>query len=198
MIRDQALTAAGLLNPAMGGPPVKPYQPQGIWEELSGTPYEPSSGDELYRRSLYTYWKRTVAPPSMATFDASDRESCTVNRSRTNTPLQALTLMNDITYVEAARKLAERMLVEGGAGAASRIDYGFRLVLARHPRPVEAATLEAALADFVRDYQGDREAAKALLGVGESRARKGDPRELAAYAAVASLILNLDETVTKQ
>jgi hypothetical protein len=121
-----------------------------------------------------------------------------VNRSRTNTPLQALTLMNDVTYVEAARKLAERMLLEGGAEAAERIDYGFRLVLARHPRAAEAEALQAALADFVKDYQGDREAAKALLGVGESRTAKVDQRELAAYTAVASLILNLDETVTKQ
>lgn len=198
MIRDQALAASGLLNTAVGGPPVKPYQPQGLWEELSGAVYEPSSGDALYRRSLYTYWKRTVPPPSMAAFDASDRESCTVNRSRTNTPLQALTLMNDVTYVEAARKLAERMLLEGGDGAAERIDYGFRLVLARHPRATEAETLQAALAGFVRDYQTDREAAKALIGVGESQAGKIDPRELAAYTAVASLILNLDETVTKQ
>jgi hypothetical protein len=198
MIRDQALAASGLLNPELGGPPVKPYQPAGLWEELSGAAYEPSSGDALYRRSVYTYWKRTVPPPSMGTFDASDRESCTVNRSRTNTPLQALTLMNDVTYVEAARKLAERMLLEGGAEAAERIDYGFRLVLARHPRAAEAEALQAALADFVKDYQGDREAAKALLGVGESRTAKVDQRELAAYTAVASLILNLDETVTKQ
>ncbi len=199
MIRDQALAAAGLLNPEMGGPPVKPYQPAGLWEELSGAKYEQSAGEELYRRSLYTYWKRTVPPPSMTTFDASDRESCTVNRSRTNTPLQALTLMNDITYVEAARKLAERMLLEGGAAPAARIDYGFRRVLARHPRAAETETLQAVLADFVSDYQGDREAAKALLQVGESRrAEKIDLRELAAYTTVASLILNLDETVTKQ
>ena len=199
MIRDQALAASGLLDTTMGGPPVKPYQPLGLWEELSGTKYEQSSGQGLYRRSLYTYWKRTVAPPSMATFDASDRESCTVSRSRTNTPLQALTLMNDVTYVEAARKLAERMMLEGGAGPAARIDYGFQRVLARHPRAAEAETLRAALAGFVQDYQSNREAAKALLQVGESRrAEKLDPRELAAYAAVASLILNLDETVTKQ
>ncbi|MDA1233550.1 MAG: DUF1553 domain-containing protein [Acidobacteria bacterium] len=199
MIRDQALAASGLLDTTMGGPPVKPYQPLGLWEELSGTKYEQSSGQGLYRRSLYTYWKRTVAPPSMATFDASDRESCTVSRSRTNTPLQALTLMNDVTYVEAARKLAERMMLEGGAGPAARIDYGFQRVLARHPRAAEAETLRAALAGFVQDYQSNREAAKALLRVGESRrAEKLEPRELAAYAAVASLILNLDETVTKQ
>jgi hypothetical protein len=199
MIRDQALAAAGLLNTETGGPPVKPYQPPGIWEELSGATYEQSSGEELYRRSLYTYWKRTAAPPSMATFDASDRESCTVNRSRTNTPLQALTLMNDVAYVEAARKLAERMVLEGGAAPAARIDYGFRLVLARHPRTAETETLQAMLADFVRAYQSDREAAKALLGVGESpQLGKVDPRELAAYTAAASLILNLDETVTRQ
>ena len=199
MIRDQALAAAGLLNAEMGGPPVKPYQPPGIWEELSGTAYEQSSGDELYRRSLYTYWKRTVAPPSMTTFDASDRESCTVNRARTNTPLQALTLMNDPTYVEAARELAERMISEGGATPAARIDYGFRRVLARHPRAAEAETLRLALADLAGDYQDDRQAAKALLEVGDSpRDERFDPRELAAYAAVASLILNLDETVTKQ
>jgi hypothetical protein len=198
MIRDQALAAAGLLSSEMGGPPVKPYQPAGLWEELSDAKYEPSAGGALYRRSLYTYWKRTVPPPSMATFDASDRESCTVNRSRTNTPLQALTLMNDVTYVEAARKLAERMLLDGGAGPAARIDYGFRRVLARHPRDAEAEALQSALADFLSDYRSDREAAKALLEVGESPAEKADPHELAAYTAVASLILNLDEAVTKQ
>lgn len=199
VIRDQALAAAGLLELARGGPPVKPYQPAGLWKDVSGASYEPDDGAALYRRSLYTFWKRTVPPPSMATFDASDRENCSVNRPRTNTPLQALTLMNDVTYVEAARKLGERMLRDGGATAADRIAYGFRLVLARYPRPAESETLQSALADFTRDYKSDRKAAKALVGVGESpRDQKLDPRELAAYATVGSLLLNLDETVMKQ
>jgi len=199
VIRDQALAAAGLLELARGGPPVKPYQPAGLWKDVSGASYEPDEGEALYRRSLYTFWKRTVPPPSMATFDASDRENCSVNRTRTNTPLQALALMNDVTYVEAARRLGERMLRDGGGSPAERITHGFRLVLARNPRPVELETLQSALADFASDYKTDRKAAKALVAVGESpRDRKLDPRELAAYATIASLLLNLDETVMKQ
>ena len=127
VIRDQALAASGLLVEEIGGPSVKPYQPPGLWEELSfGDGYRADSGEKLYRRSLYTYWKRTIAPPAMTSFDASSRESCTVRQTRTNTPLQALNLMNDVTYLEASRKLAERMLKEGGSGEADRIAYAFQ------------------------------------------------------------------------
>src|SRR5205814_7518286 len=116
MVRDQALAASGLLVDQLGGPSVKPYQPDGLWKEIAtDTQYDRSKGPSLYRRSLYTYWKRTVVPPTMSTFDAPGRESCTVRETRTNTPLQALALMNDVTYVEAARVLAERMLKQGPA-----------------------------------------------------------------------------------
>ncbi len=108
MIRDQALAASGLLVERVGGPSVRPYQPPGLWKDLNGQTYKPDSGPGLYRRSLYTFWKRTVAPPAMVAFDASTRETCTVRETRTNTPLQALNLLNDVTYIEASRKLAER------------------------------------------------------------------------------------------
>ena len=122
MVRDQALAVSGLLVEKLGGPSVKPYQPAGLWKELSGTDdYKQDKGEGLYRRSLYSYWKRTAPPPAMMTFDAAGRETCIVRETRTNTPLQALTLMNDVTYVEAARLLAERMLTEGGATPEDRI-----------------------------------------------------------------------------
>jgi len=161
--------------------------------------YEADSGEKLYRRSLYTYWKRTVAPPSMITFDAPTRETCTVRQSRTNTPLQALNLMNDVAYLEASRKLAERMLKEGGAQEDQRISYGFRLLNSRMPRPEEARVLSGVLHRFQERYHSDPEAASKLLGYGESsRDQSLSSSEVASYAAVANLILNLDETVTKQ
>ena len=122
----------------IGGPSVKPYQPAGLWQELAGGDgYERDKGEGLYRRSLYTYWKRTVAPPFMVNFDSPNRETCTVRETRTNTPLQALNLMNDVTFVEAARKLAERMISEGGSDAAATDRFAYELVLARPPKPVE-------------------------------------------------------------
>ena len=129
MIRDQALAVAGLLTEKLGGPPVKPYQPDGLWEQLSVIDdrklYVRSKGPDLWRRSLYTYWKRTVPPPALTTFDAPTREFCVVKRSLSSTPLQALALLNDETYIEASRKLAERMLLEGGATPAERLTHGF-------------------------------------------------------------------------
>ncbi len=198
-IRDQALAVAGLLNPAMGGPPVKPYQPPGLWAEVSSGEYQRDSGEALYRRSLYTYWRRTVPPPSMMAFDAADRETCRVQRTRTNTPLQALTLMNDVTYVEAGRKLAERMMKEGGEGSGERIAYGFHLVNGRPPEPGELAVIAAAFQQFREAYGKDRASAKELLGVGEApRDKELDPRQLASYTAVANLLLNTDEAVTRE
>jgi hypothetical protein len=197
-IRDQALAISGLLVERLGGPSVKPYQPPGLWEELAGEPYVPDHGDQLYRRSLYTFWKRTVAPPALVTFDAAGRETCVVRQSRTNTPLQALNLMNDVTYIEAARKLAERMLTEGGMTPAERLTFAFRLATARRPRPVELQILCAGLDEHRKRYRGDRPAALALLQAGEApRDESLDAGELAAYTAMASLILNLDETITK-
>jgi len=199
MIRDQALAASGLLVERLGGPSVRPYQPPGLWKELSGGDYEAGHGAELYRRSLYTYWRRTIAPPNMVTFDAPNRETCTVRAVRTNTPLQALNLMNDTIYLEASRKIAERMIREGGRTAANRLAYGWELVLARPPRPKESAVLNRWFGKISAHYEADSKAAGEYLKEGESPiGRKLDLRELAAYTAVASLILNLDEAVTKE
>lgn len=199
-IRDQALAVSGLLVEQLGGPSVKPYQPPGLWEELSfGDSYHPDRGEKLYRRSLYTYWKRTVAPPAMTTFDAASRETCTVRETRTNTPLQALNLMNDVTYLEASRKLAERMLKEGGSRPEERIAYAFRLAAARAPKEPEARILRESLDRFQTRYDKDAKGALKFLSYGEAaRDESLNPSEVAAYTAVASLILNLDETVTKE
>jgi hypothetical protein len=199
-IRDQALAVAGLLVERVGGPSVKPYQPAGLWQELSGDKgYVQSKGPDLYRRSLYTYWKRTVPPPYMMNFDSPNREQCAVVENRTNSPLQALDLMNETTFVEAARKLAERMIVEGGAGAASRIAYGYELLLARTPGPRQSEILLRAFERFATQFRGDPSAAAAFLKTGDSPVRPGlDPAEFAAYASVASLILNMDEAITKE
>ena len=198
-IRDQALAASGLLQERLGGPSVKPYQPPGLWEEVSGESYEAGTGEELYRRSLYTYWKRTVAPPSMMNFDASDREVCTVHVKRTNTPLQALNLMNDTTFVEAARNLAERVLRDGSKPEAERIEEFFRQVLARPARADESEVLQLLLESYLEEFGADIDTAEEFLAAGDSAwDGRNDPRELAAYTAVASLVLNLDEAVTKQ
>src|SRR5262249_39612197 len=150
-------------------------------------------------RSLYTFWKRTVPPPSMITFDATARETCVVRETRTNTPLQALTLMNDVTFVEAARMLAQRVMTEGGATPEERIAYAFRLAVARQPRPAELEILLGGFQEHLAEYRRDPGAGIALIGIGESpRNETLDSSELAAYTGVASLILNLDETVTRE
>jgi hypothetical protein len=191
-IRDQALAASGLLTKTVGGPSVKPYQPDGLWAEVTmqGSEYERAQGEDLYRRGLYTYWRRSVAPPMMLNFDAAQREACVVRETRTNTPLQALNLMNDETFLEAARVLGEAMIREGLA-------QGFRRVLARAPNPEELSILQASLA-YHRDYFADDAKAQSFVLAGDSP-KPSDiaPRDLAAHMAVASLILNLDEAVTK-
>jgi hypothetical protein len=204
LIRDQALAISGLLDRRMGGPSVSPYQPAGLWEEMAfgreftAQSYVQSHGADLYRRGMYTFWKRTVPPATMSTFDAPDRETCTVRRLRTNTPLQALVLMNDPTYLEAARKLAERMLREGGSSPQERIALAFRLSTARPPSPRELAVLEQIFQQQLKAYQQNSEAAAKLLSIGESpRSEEFDATELAAWSMVASVIMNLDETVTK-
>ncbi len=205
MIRDTALAASGLLNDAIGGPSVLPYQPKGLWEELafgdgfSGQAYEQSHGRDLYRRGMYTLWKRTAPPASLSTFDAPDREKCTARRAQTNTPLQALVLLNDPTFVEAARALAQRALLEGGKESKSRLVYAFRLATARKPSDKEIKVLRTLLDGRLKAFRQDRQAALKFLGVGESRRdNRLDAAELAAYATVASVIFNLDETITKQ
>ena len=206
-IRDTALAVSGLLNPKIGGASVSPYQPEGLWEELSlrkdsgqwsAQFFVPSHGEDLYRRSMYTFWKRTCPPPQMQTFDAPDRETCTVSRERTNTPLQALVLLNDPTYVEAARILAERMMTQGGATPAERIRFAFRLATARAPSERETAVLTELFQKQKTRYAASRAEALKLLGNGEAKRNPAlDPAELAAWTNVASTILNLDETVTK-
>jgi hypothetical protein len=199
-VRDQALAISGLLVEQIGGPSVKPYQPPGLWKELSGgQDYRQDHGPSLYRRSLYTFWKRTTPPPGMSLFDAPSRESCVVRTPRTNTPLQALALMNDVTYVESARALGQRMMQEGGAKAADRIAFGFLLATARMPRPEELRVLLDGFQHRLDRFQSDRKAAVQLLSHGEFKHNQAlDAAELAAYAATASLILNLDETLTKE
>jgi hypothetical protein len=199
MIRDQALAVSGLLVEQIGGPSVKPYQPAGLWKELSGQEYVQDKGDGLYRRSLYTFWKRSSPPPSLMNFDAAGREACVVRESRTNTPLQALDLMNDVTYLEASRKLAERVMKERRASSRERLGLAFRLVTARAPTPREAELLYDAFVGYLNDYKTDPEAARKYLSQGESpRDAELDVSELAAYSTLASLILNLDEAVTKE
>lgn len=199
MIRDQALSASGLLVEKIGGPSVRPYQPAGLWKELTGgEDYKADHGENLYRRSLYTFWKRTIPPPMLTTFDAPARETCVVRETRTNTPLQALSLMNDVTYVEAARVMAQRVMKEASTPAA-RISLAFRLITARQPRDSELKVMLEGLEHNLAQYRSDKSGASKLIRVGDSAPdEKLDPSELAAYAAVASLILNLDETVTKE
>jgi hypothetical protein len=199
MIRDQALAAAGLLVERVGGPSVKPYQPAGLWQELADTEYVRDSGAALYRRGLYTFWKRTVAPPALVTFDAAGREACNVRDTRTNTPLQALNLLNDVTYVEAARVLAGRVLREGGTSDDERLRLLFRLAIARVPVPAELAVLRAGLERHRTHFSSNRKAAEQLLRAGESPRDAGlDVAEHAAYTATASVVLNLDEAITKE
>jgi hypothetical protein len=204
-IRDNALAISGLLHEQIGGPSVFPYQPKGLWEETaygdvySAQTYSPGAGADLYRRSMYTFWKRTSPPPSLNTFDAPDREKCTARRARTNTPLQALALMNDPTYVEASRALAQRMILEAGRDPAARINFAFRLATARKPSTKERQVLRDLAEREFGGYQRNHDAALKLLRVGEVKFNaKLDPAELAAWTTVASVILNLDETITKE
>lgn len=202
IIRDQALFDSGLLVEKFGGPSVRPYQPAGLFKDMvfsNMTRYEQSEGDGLWRRSLYTFWKRTIMPPSMQVFDASAREACTVREVRTNTPLQALNLMNDVTYLEAARMLAVRMMREGGARPEERIAWAFRVLTARPPDEGERRILTEHVRSELARFAKQPETAAQFLTVGEKRIDgKIDPVELAAYAATASLMLNLDEVITKQ
>lgn len=209
MIRDTALFVSGLLNPEIGGPSVKPYQPSGLWEAVGYTSsntakFQQDTGDKLYRRSMYTFWKRTSHPPSMAVLDAPSREACTVRRPRTNTPLQALTLMNDKQFVEAARHFAERILENGGDTDASRLTHGFRAVTSREPTEHELQVLMAALVQQRTEFGAEPDSATALIDSATTqpapphldRDRTHDP-ELAAWTMITNLLLNLDETVTK-
>ena len=203
-IRDSVLAISGLLVERIGGPSVRPYQPDGIWEAVGYTSsntarYMRDAGDALYRRSLYTFWKRTAPPAAMQIFDAPTRESCIVARARTNTPLQALALMNDTQYVEAARAFAERLLAEGDAADEARLTRAFRSVVSRHPDASELEVLGTLLSQGRKQYRSDAENATSLIHVGEST--PGDTvneAELAAWTVVCNLLFNLDEFVTKE
>jgi hypothetical protein len=198
MLRDTALAVSGLLVDSYGGPSVKPYQPEGIWEEATfgKKSYVQDHGDALYRRTLYTYWRRIVGPTML--FDNAARQTCTVKSFRTNTPLHALTTLNDIAYVEAARGLGQRMMLTK-ATPEERVEYGFRLVTARRPRPEELQILVGRLEKLREDFGRDPEAAARLLAVGESpRDLRLEVSEHAAYASLGSLLLNLDEALSKE
>ena len=194
---------SGLLVPKIGGPSVKPYQPPGIWSAVGYTDsntavFKRDSGEALYRRSLYTFWKRTAPPPTLVTLDAPSRENCTVRRSRTNTPLAALALMNDEQFVEASRHMAQRIMTEGGLGDGQRASYAFRLATSRLPSDAELSVLLDVYRAALAKFQSDKEAAEKLVSVGESkRSETLDVVPLAAWSIVANMILNLDETITK-
>jgi hypothetical protein len=204
MLRDQALAISGLLVARVGGPSVKPPQPSGLWEAVGYTGsntvhFVADAGcDKVHRRSMYTFWKRTAPPPQMNAFDAPSRESCIVRRERTNTPLQALLLLNETQYVECARTLAERVLREAAPGPEARLAYMFQLATARRPDARELAELLATYKDHLAAYMKDAESARQLIAVGESKPDvKLNASELAAWTMVANLILNLDEVLNK-
>jgi hypothetical protein len=201
-LRDQALAISGLLVGKIGGPSVRPYMPEAVWDETSVygnlRNYKPEEGEGLYRRTLYTIWKRTAAPPSMLLFDSPSREICTVKRSRSNTPTQALALLNEVTYVEAARKLAEGMLTEGGATPESRVEWAFMRVLSRKPDAFEKETVTKRLKSRLDHIAPNETAALQLVSVGSSKPASTLPAaELAAYTVTANVLLNLDETVSR-
>ncbi|MCG8449505.1 MAG: PSD1 and planctomycete cytochrome C domain-containing protein [Pirellulales bacterium] len=202
-IRDAALEVSGLLNRTIGGPSVFPYHPQGLWLEINNRPgfsskYQQDSGEKLYRRSVYTFWKRTVPPPSMAVFDAPSREYCQVRRWRTNTPLQAFVLLHDPQFVEAARALAQRMLTEGGETSAAQIRFGFEVSQGRLPSVEEQQLLLETYREQLAKYRGATDKAQRLLSIGDSpRSAKLAAPEHAAMTSVARLLLNLSEFVTK-
>jgi mono/diheme cytochrome c family protein len=203
-LRDQALFASGLLVDTFGGPSVKPPQPSGLWEAVAYTDsntahFTADTGvEKIHRRSLYTFWKRTSPPPQMTTFDAPSREACQVRRERTNTPLQALLLLNEPQYIESARALAERTLREGGSTVEDRLAYMFRLVTSRGPEAQDLAELTAAFKDLAAHYASQHDAARQLIATGETRPDpRCEPTELAAWTMVGNVILNLDEAITK-
>jgi hypothetical protein len=202
VIRDQTLWSSGLLVGKLGGPSVKPYMPEAVWDETSVygdmRNYKADTGEGLYRRSLYTIWKRTAAPPSMLLFDSPGREVCTVKRSRSNTPMQALSLLNETTYVEAARKLAELTLRQAG-DADARLSWMFRRVLRREATSDELALLRKGLDRRLATYAADPSLAPKLLANGMSPVPADlDRSQLAAWTVTANSLLNLDETVTRE
>ncbi|HVY70833.1 MAG TPA: DUF1553 domain-containing protein, partial [Verrucomicrobiae bacterium] len=199
-IRDNALSISGLLKPRIGGPSVYPYQPPGLWAQVAfeGTrEWEQTPGDDSYRRGLYTYWRRSIPYPSLITFDAPTRETCTVRRPRTNTPLQALVLMNDPVYVEASRGLGFRIMKNGGKTLRDKVNYAFKLCVARPPSDREQRLLASAYTRELQRMTTDRVAASKLVNVGSKPPVDIDICELAAWTAVGNILLNLDEVINK-
>ena len=200
-VRDNALAVSGLLVRKIGGPSVKPYQPPGLWNEVSlggNVRFRQDKGEGLYRRSMYTYWKRSAPAPTMTIFDAPTREKCLVERPRTNTPLQALTTLNDPQFVEASRHLAERMMKEGGNLPKDRVAFGYQLVAARTPKALVSQILSSAFNEEFEHYKKNPEAAAKLLAAGDSKRDESlNPAEHAAWTIVASMLLNLDEVITR-
>ncbi|MDP6338285.1 MAG: DUF1553 domain-containing protein, partial [Verrucomicrobiota bacterium] len=194
-IRDTALFTSDLIVGKIGGPSVKPYMPPGIWKSISNAAYKQDKGGKLYRRGIYTYWRRTLPPPTMMTFNASPREICTVRNDLTTTPLQALTLLNNKTFVESARFLANRMLRRNDKPA-DRITWAFRSVTSRAPSPAELKLLLADLRSYEKEFTNEPGSAKKLLNIGETKAdAKLPPARLAAYTLIANTLLNLDEAI---
>lgn len=198
-IRDQALAVSGLMVDKMYGPSTKPYMPPNIWRAFSNNKYVQDKGDNLYRRSFYTYWRRTIPPPTMMNFNAAEREVCEVKKDRTNTPLQALTLMNNKTFVEAARFLAERMLKEGGSTIQSQIIQGYKLTLCREPSASEMAVMLKVYNQFLDEFSKKEQDAVKLLETGEkARDKSLNTAAHAAMTMLASALLNLDEMITRE
>lgn len=200
LVRDYALAISGLLAPQIGGPSVKPYQPAGYWENLNfpTRDYVADTGESQYRRGLYTWWQRSFLHPSLLAFDAPSREECCAERNRSNIPQQALVLLNDPTYVEAARALGTRIVREGGGTLAERITWAWRAALQRDPRPEEVATIQPLVEQHLAIYRGNPAAAEELLKVGQAPVPEGlDKVELAAWTHVARVLLNLHETITR-
>jgi hypothetical protein len=200
MIRDNALAVSDLLVPEVGGASVNPYQPEGYYAQLNfpKREYEADEGSDQYRRGVYTHWQRTFLHPMLVAFDAPSREECTAERPRSNTPLQALTLLNDPTYVEAARALAERVIEEGGRTAEARVRYAYQVALSREPDAEEMDWLTTLCRKHLEEYREDREAAEKLIKVGQKPVTDHhDPAELAAWTSVARVLLNLHETMVR-
>jgi hypothetical protein len=196
-VRDHALAASGLLTPKIGGPSVKPYQPEGLWAMNNAT-YVPDTGANLYRRSLYTFWKRTNPPPSMSTFDAPTRGSCIVKRQQTNTPLQTLVLLNDPQFVEAAKVVAEKA-ANKYPGLQDRLSYTYRLLTARKPQALELAILSKLYDSEYEKFRRQPEKMKGWLQAGEYKLQQPqDPAALAAGAVIASTVMNSDAFITRR
>jgi Protein of unknown function (DUF1553) len=199
MIRDGALAASGMLVTTIGGPPVKPFQPPGLWEEKSGLTYQRDTGAGSHRRSLYTFWKRTSPPPAMLTFDATTREVCAVKRQTTATPLQALVLLNDPQYIEAAAALAQRAMKDGGSNLGERITFVVRTLIGRRPGLRELTTLEALYHEQYDEFRGGHSDPRKLFAIGDAPLDAAiDPAECAAMTVLVQALLNYDETVMRR